>query len=396
VGGSAGESDRSKGLVKAAAEPGGPRPLRVLFVTHSLTGGGAERFVSTLAGALDRRRFAPEVALATGRAGYPLPQDVPAANLGYRSFAHLPVAVGRLCLLIRRRRPDLVVSNVLSTNCLAGAALATLPAAERPPWVARLGNAPGVGEPWGQRAFARRVYPLARRIVANSEGLRGAFVGRHPALAGRTLALPNPVDFARLDALAAQPPDHAPAPGAATLLAAGRLVRQKRPDLMVEVLARLRRRRDVRLWLCGEGPLARRTAARAAALGIGGELVRLGFCENPFALMRHADLFLSTSDFEGLPNALIEAQGLGLPAVATRCPHGPDEIVADGETGRLVPTGDAVALAAAAEELLADPERRLRMGAAARERARRLSDLGVVVPRWEALLAEAATAAEAP
>ena len=61
--------------------------------------------------------------------------------------------------------------------------------------------------------------------------------------------------------------------------------------------------------------------------------------------MADADLLLSTSDFEGLPNALIEAQGLGLPAVATRCPFGPDEIVVDGVTGLLVPVGDAEALA---------------------------------------------------
>ena len=104
--------------------------------------------------------------------------------------------------------------------------------------------------------------------------------------------------------------------------------------------------------------------------------------------MADADLFLSTSDFEGLPNALIEAQGLGLPAVATRCPFGPDEIVDDGVTGLLVPVGDAEALAGAVAELARDPERRRRMGEAARRRARERFGVEAVVPRWEAAMDE--------
>ena len=113
----------------------------------------------------------------------------------------------------------------------------------------------------------------------------------------------------------------------------------------------------------------------------------LGFRDNPFALMRRADLFVLTSDFEGLPNALIEAQGLGLPAVATRCPFGPDEIVEDGVTGKLVDIGDAAAVARAIVEIAGDAERRREMGEGARARARARYDLSQVMPRWEELLA---------
>jgi glycosyltransferase involved in cell wall biosynthesis len=86
--------------------------------------------------------------------------------------------------------------------------------------------------------------------------------------------------------------------------------------------------------------------------------------------MARADLFVLCSDFEGSPNALIESQGLGVPAVATECPFGPSEIVISEETGLLVPTGESEALADAIATLLADPDRRRRMGAAARERTR--------------------------
>jgi glycosyltransferase involved in cell wall biosynthesis len=127
-----------------------------------------------------------------------------------------------------------------------------------------------------------------------------------------------------------------------------------------------------------------------AAAGLGETVELLGFVENPFALMRQADLFVLTSDYEGLPNALIEAQGLGLAAVSTRCPHGPDEIIAEGETGLLVPPGDAPALAAALDRLLGEPEERRRMAERAREKARARYSVEVVLPAWERLLLESA------
>ncbi len=389
------------------------RPLRLLIVTHSLGGGGAERFAVTLAGRLDPRLFTPALATAIDRVDYPPPPGVPVMRLGYRGAGDLPLAVAALRDVIDETRPDLVLSNVLATNCLTGAALAALaavPGAPTPAWAARVGNAPE-RDPWFQGLWARVAYRRARTLVCNARGMVAAFERAYPGARGRVESVGNPVDFAALDLLAGEvaaaggsadltageplesatglPGDRSGAVGSPILLAVGRLTRQKRPDLMVEALARVRRRPGLaaaRLVLCGEGPIAGNVEAAAHAAGLAGAVDLLGFVANPFALMRRADLYLLTSDHEGLPNTLIEAQGLGLPAVATRCPYGPDEIVEDGVTGRLVPTGDAEAIAAAAADLLADPERRRRMGEAAASRARRLYDVAVLVPEWERLL----------
>ncbi len=380
-------------------------PLKVLLVTHSLSGGGAERFAATLATHLDRSRFAPSICMATPRRTYPVPDDVPVSTLGYSGLASLRATARRLRLEIERRRPDVVLSNVLSTNCLTGAALRGLPPnsaalrglPQRPAWVARVGNAPGPREPWLHRQWAKRVYPLARRVVSNSEEMAAAVAAAYPAVRDRVTSLPNPTDFQRLEVLASEARELRRDPLRPTIFWVGRLVRQKRPDLALEALARVRERVDARLWLCGEGPLEpdlrRRCERLGLGLGGGGAVELPGFCENPFALMRQADLFLLTSDFEGLPNALIEAQGLGLPAVATRCPFGPAEIVEHGATGLLVEPGDAAALAGGILELLADPARRMELGRAATERARMAFDLRQVLPRWENLLEDAAGAA---
>ena len=78
----------------------------------------------------------------------------------------------------------------------------------------------------------------------------------------------------------------------------------------------------------------------------------LGFVTNPYPYMRRASLFVLSSKWEGLPGVLIEAMYCGVPLVSTNCPSGPQEILRDGQFGRLVPVGDATALAHAITEAL--------------------------------------------
>ena len=112
----------------------------------------------------------------------------------------------------------------------------------------------------------------------------------------------------------------------------------------------------------------------------------LGFVENPHAIMASADLFLLTSDYEGLPNALIEAQALGVPAISTDCPTGPREIVEEGVTGLLVPVRDAHALSAAVSKLLENVDLRQSMSVAAIASMEKRFALDVVMDDWQALL----------
>ena len=107
---------------------------------------------------------------------------------------------------------------------------------------------------------------------------------------------------------------------------------------------------------------------------------------DPRPLYQAADLLVLPSRSEGFANTLIEAMGCGLPVVATRVGGNP-EIVEDGTTGILVAPGDAGALAAAIRELLAEPERRRRLGARARARVIERYQLAAVEERWAALYA---------
>jgi glycosyltransferase involved in cell wall biosynthesis len=105
--------------------------------------------------------------------------------------------------------------------------------------------------------------------------------------------------------------------------------------------------------------------ARARRLGIAGQVRWLGFQPNPYSVLRAADCFALSSDYEGLPNALIESLACGTPVISTAAPYGPEEIVQPGQNGWLTPVGDAEALADALERLADSPEDQRRMSEAA-------------------------------
>ena len=131
------------------------------------------------------------------------------------------------------------------------------------------------------------------------------------------------------------------------ILATGRLTDQKKFSTLIEAFAILRAQRECRLAILGEGELRASLEALVAERGLAPDVLLPGFVANPFAWMRQASLFVLSSAWEGLPTVLIEAMACGVPVVTTDCPSGPREILEDGRWGRLVPVGDASALAIA-------------------------------------------------
>jgi glycosyltransferase involved in cell wall biosynthesis len=123
-----------------------------------------------------------------------------------------------------------------------------------------------------------------------------------------------------------------------------------------------------RLLICGDGPMDAELRRECELAGIAARVHFLGFRRDVPDLLAAFDVFVQPSEREGLSIALLEAAAAGRPAVACTI-TGNAEIVVEGETGLLVPPADPEALANALQSLLADPARRLAMGAAARRRA---------------------------
>jgi glycosyltransferase involved in cell wall biosynthesis len=164
--------------------------------------------------------------------------------------------------------------------------------------------------------------------------------------------------------------------------------RQKRLDLWLETARRIAEREpSARFVLVGDGPLRGEIEALAARLGLAGRVAFPGLQDDVRPWLTALDLYLMTSEFEGLPLALLEAMAAGRAVVVTAV-GGVPEAVTDGESGAVLPFGDVAALAAAALALLADPGRRAELGAAAQRRVAESFGIRRMAAELEALYRE--------
>ena len=365
--------------------------IRLMIVTGTLSGGGAERFVSNFLCNLDRRRYDPTLLLLRNDVGFPIPSEIPriaADHLGWQSTFG---TIRRIRTAIEQVKPAVIMTNMDSNGKFVGTALRTT--SVQPIWIARTSNDPaqkykGVRGRLN-KLWLEKVYPRADYFVANSEGLADGFRTFFPFASDRTRAIGNPVDLETLEEMARQDWKTPVESDVPTIVFLGRLEKQKRPDILIEAFRQIVDRRPAKLLICGDGPLRGEVERLIARHKLSDSVKLLGFCENPFPILKAAALVISTSDYEGLPNVLLEAQALGIPAVATNCGFGPSEIIEHGSTGLLTETGQPTAIADAAEQILCNPDRHREMSIAAAERIRRKYNAASIVAQWMDFFEEA-------
>ena len=356
---------------------------RVLFVVATLGLGGVERALEIVLRDLDRRRFAPALAvLQNVDVGMPLPADVTAVGLGRRSRWSFPRVAMRLSRLVRDCHPDVVVAFGGPANLAALAAL-RIGFSRHLPLLLTEHIAPtqmylSAEEPLGRLKLwlLRRLYPRATAIVAVSSGVAHELVERVGIRRELVRVVHTPVDVdivRRAAGTACSRMDGRP-----VVVSVGRLTPQKNHELLLRAAARMSI--PPRIVLVGDGPERTRLEAVAEDLGISVDF--RGADPNPYPVIASADVFVLPSRFEGFGVVLVEALALGTPVISTDCPHGPAEILGNGEYGELVPVGDEASLAQAIERLLTDDGRRARLAAVGPARADML-DAAATIPLLE-------------
>ncbi|MEU9123070.1 glycosyltransferase family 4 protein [Streptomyces sp. NPDC048506] len=190
-------------------------------------------------------------------------------------------------------------------------------------------------------------------------------------------------------------PNSVPAPGLRPadgsgkwVVAAGRLARVKRYDILVRAFAQVvAERPDWRLRIYGGGAEKAGLRSLIDELGLYNHVFLMGPANPLEPEWAKGSIAAVSSSLEAFGMTIVEAMRCGLPVVATDCPHGPGEIITDGVDGRLVPVGDPAALAGALLALIQDDAARKRMGDAALVSSARF-DPAPVAERYETLFGE--------
>jgi glycosyltransferase involved in cell wall biosynthesis len=320
-----------------------------LIVSYSGVFGGAERVLLDCA-----TRLGEPVVVACPEG--PLAAAVRAAGLEHARTGERPLRVGpahaRGLVAMSREIATLAAGRRALVGWGARAVLAAAPLRRRPPLLAVHHDLParhGLGS-------------VVRWATRRADGVAAASQAVADAVAAPRATILHPgVDLDRFTP--APEPDGPP-----RALVLGALVPWKRPDLALEVAARLP---DLRLELAGapipgdDDSYVDALQARAAEDDLAGRVTFLGAVDDPRPALARAHCLLHCADAEPWGLALVEALASGRPVVAADA-GGPREIVADG-AGRLFPPGDAAAAAVAVEAVLHDPATH----AAARVRAQR-------------------------
>jgi glycosyltransferase involved in cell wall biosynthesis len=325
--------------------------------------GGAEAFFTRLAVALQRAGQEQRVAIR------PYPTRIATLQAAGIAPVALPFHGGLfdfttrrgLRALIRDYRPGVVLSwmNRATSLCPRGDFV----------HVARLGG-----------YYDLKYYRRCDHLIANTRGI-AAYLTAQGWSEDCVHYLPNFPTVAAGGAAAIEPRPDAP-----LALALGRLHRNKGFDVLLEALARAA---GIRLWLAGEGPERATLERQARQLGLADRVRFLGWRDDAPALLAACDFLVVPSRSEPLGNTIVEAWAAERPVIATET-AGPQELIASGETGLLVPAEDAESLVLAMRRLAEDRDLRTRLAAAGHARYAAEFSAPRVVAAYQALFAKVA------
>ncbi len=335
--------------------------MRILFNISTLTGGGAARVMSCLANQFvengDEVGFITSY-IETEKGEYRLDERVKRFSLSDKKAGTVeknlqwPRRIGKIC---REFKPDVAVSFLIQPNFrfLIGTPknkFARVVSVRVDPRIEYRSKR--------NRAIAKFLYKRVDGIIFQTEEARRFFGNK---IKSHSTILPNQIDDRFFDVYSDSPRKD--------IVSTGRLSPQKNYRLLIDAFARIADKTDDNLIIYGEGPLRGELEAQIAELGLTDRVLLPGSTNQVIDKVKNAKVYAMSSDYEGMPNALIEALAMGVPSICTDCGGGgPRELIEDGVNGFLYPIRDVDALAEKLAFALENPEKMEQMALAARER----------------------------
>lgn len=357
---------------------------KILFYIDHRNRGGAQRVMVELANYFSAHYkykiiFATQI--SSTEQAYKLNPDIKEVvleNKNVKNFVRKQMyRIRALSDLCGREKPDIVISFLIITNIIALIAGKR----NRIPVLISVRNDPAHDHSGILHYLMRYFYPGAAGWVFQTEGAKEYFKSW---IKGESDTILNPVSMEVLKEI-----EHGRITGENqnNIVAVGRLDKQKRHDLLINAYYKAYgRNSDTKLVIYGEGEERANLEQRIRELGIEEKVVLAGITEHVVEKIRSAKMFVLSSDYEGMPNALLEAMAAGLPVISTDCPcGGPAMLIEDGKNGFLIPTGDGAMLCKKMTELSEEEETAYRMGREA-VKIREKCDIDRISRQWEEII----------
>lgn len=336
---------------------------KVAFFIEHIFGGGAERVIANLASSFaDHGHKVVLITTISIDGEYKVPQSVIRYILEENGYGKSRF-VGRfrrffkLRRILKKEKPDVLISFLGSALYYGIFSTRFCPTKS----VISVRNDPDFDYPnILKRTIAKLILPLSEGTVFQTKDAQKWFPYK---MQKKSSIIFNPINecFYNVEYR----------PVEKLIVSVGRLTKQKNQTLLINAFTSLAMKfSDVKLYLYGDGELYNQLNEKVLLLGLQGRIVLKGRFEDIPMALSEASIFVLSSDFEGAPNALMEAMAVGVACISTDCPcGGPKMMINHNKNGILVPVGDLDELEEAISDLLSNPDKRTCLGEEAKKTA---------------------------
>ena len=335
----------------------------ISILLPDLRGGGVERTRIVLAHEFARAGHEVEFVLmqARGELLSEAEEKFAIHNLNCERTRQVPL---KLMRYLRQKRPEALLAAMWPFTGIASLAVSLsrqsvrLVSSEHVDF--RQAASHKLFEKWALKYLGRIIYAPCHSIVAVSNGVAESLTAVAGLSQDQMQVINNPVRPFTAGEITKDDSRNLAGwlEGQVRLIAIGSLIPAKGFDVLLRAFSELRQSVDAQLLILGKGPQRNELESLLADLGLSENVYLPGFRSNPGPFLRHAHVFVLSSNWEGFGNVIIEALSVGLPVVSTDCQSGPAEILEHGKYGTLVPVDSPHELAKAVEKTLTQSRNR--------------------------------------
>ncbi len=346
---------------------------KIVFVVGGMTRGGAERVISILSREYIRKGWNVSIVLLLfSNIEYKLEDKISIVDLSGKISSRImraPYWVIKLRKYLKSEKPDVVVAFAARVNVMMMLSAFGLKVKKI---ISERNDPMHDGRGRFTQLLIQLLYPRADKIVFQTTRTMQYFDKR---IRKKGLVIYNPIE---VDKKAQTAKSH-------KIVSVGRLEKQKNHRILIEAFSEIvKKYPEYELWIYGEGTLRNDLQSLSNKMGINNCVFLPGIAKNVHEQIADAQMFILSSDYEGLSNALMEAMMMGLPCISTNC-AGSDELIEHNVNGLLVPVGDKKGLEASMEKLILDKELADRLSENARNSSKKYS-IESVMSQWDLIL----------